>query len=49
MTLKYDNLIVQTEEKYDPIEIKSSMETNSISIHHIFSKRPYMNQVMLLL
>ncbi|XP_027347333.1 receptor-like cytosolic serine/threonine-protein kinase RBK1 [Abrus precatorius] len=37
------------EEKYDPTEMKRAMETASMCIHHMSSKRPYMNQVMQLL
>ena len=37
------------EEQYDPIEMKRTMATASMCIHHMSSKRPYMNQVVLLL
>ncbi|TKY58726.1 Receptor cytosolic serine/threonine-protein kinase RBK1 [Spatholobus suberectus] len=37
------------EEKYDPTEMKRAMATASMCIHHMSSKRPYMNQVVLLL
>ncbi|XP_058772107.1 receptor-like cytosolic serine/threonine-protein kinase RBK1 [Vicia villosa] len=37
------------EEQYDPIEMKIAMATASMCVHHMSSKRPYMNQVVLLL
>ncbi|KAK2407976.1 receptor cytosolic serine/threonine-protein kinase RBK1 [Trifolium repens] len=36
-------------EQYDPNEIMLAMATASMCIHHMSSKRPYMNQVVLLL
>lgn len=33
------------EEQYDPIEMKIAMATASMCVHHMSSKRPYMNQV----
>ncbi|KAK7361329.1 hypothetical protein VNO77_03379 [Canavalia gladiata] len=36
-------------EKYDPTEMKCAMATASMCIHHMSSKRPYMNQVVQLL
>ena len=32
-------------EEYDPIEMKRAMVTASRCVHHVSSKRPYMNQV----
>ncbi|KAL2344422.1 hypothetical protein Fmac_005707 [Flemingia macrophylla] len=37
------------QEKYDPTEMKHAMATASMCIHHMSSKRPYMNQVLQLL
>ncbi|XP_020217926.1 receptor-like cytosolic serine/threonine-protein kinase RBK1 isoform X1 [Cajanus cajan] len=37
------------EENYDPTEMKCAMATASMCIHHMPSKRPYMNQVLQLL
>ncbi|KAG5007746.1 hypothetical protein JHK85_026288 [Glycine max] len=36
-------------EEYDPIEMKRAMVTASRCVHHVSSKRPYMNQVVQLL
>ncbi|MCI27113.1 receptor-like cytosolic serine/threonine-protein kinase RBK1-like, partial [Trifolium medium] len=37
------------EDQYDPTEMMLAMATASMCIHHMSSKRPYMNQVVLLL
>ncbi|XP_061370318.1 receptor-like cytosolic serine/threonine-protein kinase RBK1 [Gastrolobium bilobum] len=36
-------------EQYDPTEMKCAMATASMCIHHMSSRRPYMNQVLQLL
>lgn len=33
------------EDQYDPVEMEIAMATASMCIHHMSSKRPYMNQV----
>ncbi|RDY13041.1 Receptor-like cytosolic serine/threonine-protein kinase RBK1, partial [Mucuna pruriens] len=48
-TLIKDVVDPRLEEKYDPTEMKCAMATASMCIHHISSKRPYMNQVVQLL
>lgn len=32
-------------DQYDPTEMKNAMATASMCVHHMSSKRPYMNKV----